>query len=303
MILYLLPFKDKAFFKFGITKNNISYDRIKTLHYKYNFDLDNSFIVSSKKSRLIEIIEKEIKATYDFKIPACYQGIDGATEIRPLVVLEKVLEDINYKKSKQPSLEINITKGVEFKMLGIDKKREAELTNENKICWENKSVEEILYSIKLQYQEKLTDFNNYFLLKNDEFKYIIYRPSNRDLIFRKTYKLLEGVKGLHNQFDEINSKQISIRHFDLIFDNAEKSMYSRSTQTKKLKIEVTHFFDFNLNILNKRLDIQKNKDIYLGLKKIASEFELSLKELICNSSLVLFGRRKWDFDLEKKNQF
>jgi hypothetical protein len=300
MILYLLPFKDKAFFKFGITKNNISYDRIKTLHHKYNFDLDNSFIVSCKKNRLIEILEKEIKATHDFEIPTCYIGIDGATEIRPLDILENILDNINYKKNKQPSLEINITKGVEFKTLEADKKNIVLSSNETKICWKNKSVEDILYFTKLQYLENLKNFNRYFISCNNEFKYMIYRPCNGDIIFRKSYKLIKETSDSNNQYDEINSKQPSTKDFDLIFENAQQGMYRRSTRNKKLKIEVTHFFHFNLYVLDKRLDIQKNKEIYNGIMKIIFEFELALKEMICNSSLVLFGKSKWDFNLEKR---
>lgn len=91
--LYILPFKDKKHFKIGISSN--SYSRIFHLDKIYNIDLDNSFIVHSKK-RNIALLERELLMIFEQDDVDNFLT-DGHTEIRNVKYLNECLELIQNK--------------------------------------------------------------------------------------------------------------------------------------------------------------------------------------------------------------
>lgn len=91
--LYILPFKDKKHFKIGISSN--SYSRIIHLDKIYDIDLENSFIVHSKK-RNISILEKELLTIFEQDDVDNFLS-EGHTEIRNVKYLNECLELIRNK--------------------------------------------------------------------------------------------------------------------------------------------------------------------------------------------------------------
>lgn len=100
--LYLLPFKDKKYFKLGISKNLDI--RVKNHYNTYDLDLEKSLIVSAKESVFILSLEQELLLILeDAEYPNYY---DGYTEVRFMKDFEKAL---NYIRSKDDVLGFQIT--------------------------------------------------------------------------------------------------------------------------------------------------------------------------------------------------
>ncbi len=110
--LYLLPFEDKKYFKFGISLTN-NYNRILTHLKTYDVDYENIMIVESDDKSHIRLIERNINVmveqilSEDFE----YDGKDGHTEIRSINQWEKVMEVINMFKGE---LNLTIRENVDF---------------------------------------------------------------------------------------------------------------------------------------------------------------------------------------------
>lgn len=101
--LYLLPFKDGVHFKLGISKNLDI--RVKNHANNFDLDLDNSLIVSAKKSVFITSLEQELLLKLDKTDFTSF--CDGYTEIRYMQDFEKAL---GYIKSKDDVLGFKIEK-------------------------------------------------------------------------------------------------------------------------------------------------------------------------------------------------
>lgn len=110
--LYLLPFKGKPHFKFGVSVTS-TYKRIKDLSSIYPLDFKNSIVVNSNHVGLVPLLEKQIKCEFrDFAVKD-YKGKDGATEILSYDCFEEVLGLIENKIERGLSLEI--AKGISFR--------------------------------------------------------------------------------------------------------------------------------------------------------------------------------------------
>ena len=103
--LYLLPFRDKPFFKIGISSNNES--RIGLHHKNFNINLEESYIIESTNSRIITLLERELLCCFPISKWDNTLKIDGYTEIRDLEYLE---ETINIIKNKHINFGIKISK-------------------------------------------------------------------------------------------------------------------------------------------------------------------------------------------------
>ncbi|MHA2039987.1 MAG: hypothetical protein ACW98X_26545 [Promethearchaeota archaeon] len=106
--LYLLPFKDNKYFKFGISITN-NYNRI-TQHVRtYNVDTEKIIVVESVNKDYIRLIERNIMIMVEQTVgdDFVYKDEDGYTEIRSIDKWDNVMDVINTFKG---SLELNVIK-------------------------------------------------------------------------------------------------------------------------------------------------------------------------------------------------
>lgn len=100
MILYLLPFRNGRYFKFGVTDfSKRGFDRpYLELDPLYEVDFTKSLKVTSNEKTEVTILENEIKRNYSryFRTDE-YSGKNGASEILPIEFFESVLLFINQK--------------------------------------------------------------------------------------------------------------------------------------------------------------------------------------------------------------
>lgn len=105
--LYLLPFKNKKYFKIGISKNN--YNRILHHNCTYDIDLNNALIVTSNKTNIIKALEIEllnILPQLNENEITSYIKKDGYTEIRSI---KDWNECISIIKNKHSNLNLKLT--------------------------------------------------------------------------------------------------------------------------------------------------------------------------------------------------
>lgn len=87
-ILYILPFRNGKYFKFGITKN-MNLDRIKEVNRNYGIDVDRSLIYYGD-TREVTSIESKLKDRPCLEQHK-YKGCDGYTEVRKISELDDVI--------------------------------------------------------------------------------------------------------------------------------------------------------------------------------------------------------------------
>jgi hypothetical protein len=116
--LYLLRFKDTPLIKIGEgTKDeNSKYNRIQNhlKTYGHVFDLEESYEIIAPKSYSISALERQLKdITMSYypteEVMKDYCGKDGATEIRTVESLAKILELIEFQKK---FISLSLTKGI-----------------------------------------------------------------------------------------------------------------------------------------------------------------------------------------------
>lgn len=110
VMLYLLPLKNKLAFKIGIT-NHHDLRRISLLARKYDINLDESYVISSKTNRTCIILEKQLLSDYsNFKY---FDSIHGSIEFIEYRKLNDVINDIRFK-ARHTHLDIKIHKYWDF---------------------------------------------------------------------------------------------------------------------------------------------------------------------------------------------
>lgn len=112
-ILYLLPFKNGKYFKFGIS-NNRDFSRVYHIDNLYEIDFEKSVVYYGLKSD-IQLVEKYIKKITPRLYNNPYNGKDGHSEVRDFSLFEQI-----YKKCEdQFSQDFSLIK-YELKNLCLD---------------------------------------------------------------------------------------------------------------------------------------------------------------------------------------
>lgn len=112
-ILYLLPFKNGKYFKFGISKD-MDFSRVYHIDNLYEIDFENSVLYYGLKSD-IHLVEKYIKKITPRIYNNPYNGKDGHSEVRDFSLFEQI-----YKKcEEQFSQDFSLIK-YELKNLCLD---------------------------------------------------------------------------------------------------------------------------------------------------------------------------------------
>lgn len=157
--LYLLPFKNKKYFKLGISK---SLDcRITTHNNTYDLDLNNALVVSAKISVFILSLEQELLLKLDKTdfVTFC----DGYTEVRSMQDFNKALD---YIKSKDDVFEFKIEK---YKNSKIKPK-----LNKDGVVVDRKHIKHMSRIVNIRKQLNLTqsDISNWLNITLDEYEEI-----------------------------------------------------------------------------------------------------------------------------------
>jgi len=95
-MLYILALKDKTAFKVGVT-NRHDLMRIAILARKYKFDLNKSYVITTKINKTSQVLEKQLHSDYNkFKFEF-ENKLDGHSEFIKYEQLKNILRDIKYK--------------------------------------------------------------------------------------------------------------------------------------------------------------------------------------------------------------
>jgi hypothetical protein len=152
--LYLLRFKDTPLIKIGEgTKDeNSKYNRIQNhlRTYGHVFDLEESYEIIAPKSYSIAALERQLKdITMSYypteEVMKDYCGKDGATEIRTVESLAKILELIEFQKK---FISLSLTKGITI----IKPERPVKSQKENKLI--KPRVEEETVNFPFEYSDQ-----------------------------------------------------------------------------------------------------------------------------------------------------
>jgi hypothetical protein len=114
-ILYLLPFTDGEHFKIGTTIDLCQ--RFQKLICDFSIDLNASYIIKAKSSKFIAALERILLAEFPFNTPEKFNKMEGHSEIRPIGILEIVLNEIKRKQQARPELELEIKLGIEAELV------------------------------------------------------------------------------------------------------------------------------------------------------------------------------------------
>lgn len=111
-IFYILILKNKEAFKVGISRNE-DLSRIKQLSRIYNFNFNDSYLVTANTFKTIKQLEAQIKSDYIQHKHITKEKSDGFSEFINYEQLPNILDEIKYK-SRLLNLGIIIQKGIEF---------------------------------------------------------------------------------------------------------------------------------------------------------------------------------------------
>lgn len=268
--LYLIPFKNGLYFKFGISSNGFS--RILLHNRNYEIDYSKSYIIKAE-SKVIRFLEMELSCTFPGSddIINKYYGMDGYTEIRDFIYFEEVL---NLIKSKSISLNISIEKLILPSPIIKQKKC---ITNKPK---SKKLVPWIL--IEDNFRKKLLEFEPLFYsvlnksliiqknksLYNDDIYYEI-SLNNHDFDFIKLKMIVDFSNGmltlgLSSMSIKYKSGRIKLNiHFPnrlshWLIDNdlycTKKLQFSNAIENRKIEIRL-----YKLEYYRKRKSIRLSK--------------------------------------------
>ncbi|EAQ39516.3 hypothetical protein MED134_08496 [Dokdonia sp. MED134] len=108
MLLYILHFNNKNYFKIGVTNNILR--RVRQIHDNFNLgiDLHNTIIVTNAKQSRIKRLERnllDITSDFQYKFPEHLNNCPGRYEFRTLncqnLIKQFILEQKNYKLNYQ----------------------------------------------------------------------------------------------------------------------------------------------------------------------------------------------------------
>jgi len=259
--LYLLPFKDKKYFKIGISKNN--FNRVYTHNRNYNIDFNKSLIITSVKKSAISILEKELLTIFEPVDIEKFKNVDGYTEIRNIKYFNECLSII---KTKHPNLGLKIIK---FNKFNKNKPKKIHKIKQSL------NIVEIKYNIEIN-EKKIKEFRDYFFNFYDKYKNNIINIENKykdnfiinfDLIFDKNLfnnlfnnlRLILNFKASERILDyglnSITKPGIEISHIGLNLNNTN----------------MINHYEENINLLNETFnnikDILKKDKNYEKLNK------------------------------------
>lgn len=150
--LYLLKLRNRPLFKFGITSNSISLNRIRSLRRHYDFDLEESYLVKCPHPGLIRALENTIRFAYEFECPAEFRGKDGATELRPIGLLDSVLEQLRFQSIHFSHSGLELIKGITGLGKKCNRKKRVVESSPDQISDEElKRIDEL---VKMAFEEK-----------------------------------------------------------------------------------------------------------------------------------------------------
>ncbi len=96
-ILYILPFKNGRYFKFGITKE-MNFERIKHINRIYGIDIERGLVYYGNTKDIV-FIENQLKNKFCVKNHE-YKGRNGYTEVRNISELKSTISILKEYKNK-----------------------------------------------------------------------------------------------------------------------------------------------------------------------------------------------------------
>lgn len=139
MYLYIIKFKNMDLIKIGLSSSDMRITQLMRAYKDIAVDLDSSFKVTAKFEYDLKMLEKQLLNDYiEYKIEdEQFNKRIGYKELRKGIILNSVLDDINYKAKKFPNKEFKLHKGIKLESSKTWEEKNKEIRENNNKVKEN----------------------------------------------------------------------------------------------------------------------------------------------------------------------
>ncbi len=268
MILYILKFEEIKAIKIGIATTTQRIYNLKKIYENIEANLEESYIVSTNNKSDIKLLEKQLLGDYcDHKyMDELINGLDGHTEFLNINILEKLIEDIEYKSERFPEKNIQIKKGIQIcnnlKTLNLNPK----IKTNKKV---NLYPEETKVDVHSSYLTILSKYKNEIVEINyDKYQCLYLKISNIDI---DEWSMLRSMP-LPAYLSKLSYSKVS-KELELHFINESWPNYSDSLVFGYIQ-EIYDFLNIDSLCLDKQYGIKKEK---IRLNDLSMYFDILLK--------------------------